>query len=41
MKGTVQARRAVTPQPTTARVSAPIRIRPDAGAAEVGQLEPQ
>ncbi len=38
VKGTVQARRAVTARPTTARVSAPIRIRPDAGAAEVGQL---
>jgi uncharacterized protein YcfJ len=38
VKGQVQARRAVTARPTTARVSAPIRIRPDAGAAEVGQL---
>ncbi|MEO3473354.1 SH3 domain-containing protein [Roseomonas sp. CAU 1739] len=38
VKGQVQARRAVTATPTTARVSAPIRIRPDAGAAEVGQL---
>jgi hypothetical protein len=37
-KQTVQARRSVAPVPTTARVSAPIRIRPDAGAAEVGQL---
>lgn len=38
VKGQVQARRAVTARPTTARVSAPIRIRPDAGAAEVGQI---
>lgn len=37
-KGQVQARRAVRATPTTARVSAPIRIRPDAGAAEIGQL---
>jgi len=37
-KGQVQARRAVRTTPTTARVSAPIRIRPDAGAAEIGQL---
>lgn len=39
VKGTVQARRAVTARPTTARVSAPIRIRPDAGAAEIGKLD--
>lgn len=38
VKGQVQARRAVRATPTTARVSAPIRIRPDAGAAEIGQL---
>lgn len=38
VKGTVQARRAVNLQPTTARVSAPIRIRPDADAPQVGQL---
>lgn len=37
-KGQVQARRTVRTTPTTARVSAPIRIRPDAGAAEIGQL---
>ena len=35
-KQAATARRA--PTPTTARVSAPIRIRPDAGAAEIGQL---
>ncbi|BDG73535.1 hypothetical protein Rmf_34640 [Roseomonas fluvialis] len=39
-KGTVQARRTATPQPTSARVSAPIRIRPDGGAAQIGQLAP-
>ncbi len=39
-KGQVQARRAATPTPTTARVSAPIRIRPDGNAAQVGQLAP-
>ncbi|MBW6398682.1 SH3 domain-containing protein [Roseomonas sp. HJA6] len=32
------ARRTVAARPTTARVSAPIRIRPDDGAAQVGQL---
>ena len=32
------ARRTVAARPTTARVSAPIRIRPDAGSAEIGQL---
>ena len=37
-KQAVQARRTVARTPTTARVSAPIRIRPDAGAAEIGQL---
>lgn len=35
-KQTVQARR--TAQPTTARVSAPIRIRPDGNAPSIGQL---
>jgi hypothetical protein len=35
-KRTVQARRSA--QPTTARVSAPIRIRPDAGAPSIGQI---
>jgi hypothetical protein len=39
-KGTVQARRTVAPRPTTARVSAPIRIRPEGGSAQVGQLAP-
>jgi hypothetical protein len=39
-KGAVQARRTAAPVPTTARVSAPIRIRPDGGAAQVGQLAP-
>lgn len=38
-KQTVQARR--TAQPTTARVSAPIRIRPDGNAPSIGQLSPR
>lgn len=37
-KQQMAARRTVAARPTTARVSAPIRIRPDAGAAEIGQL---
>jgi hypothetical protein len=40
-KGQVQARRRAAPQPTTARVSAPIRIRPEGGSATVGQLSPR
>ncbi len=39
-KGTVQARRNAAAVPTTARVSTPIRIRPDGGAAQIGQLAP-
>jgi len=39
-KQAVAARRAVAPRPTTARVSAPIRVRPDGGAPEVGRLSP-
>lgn len=38
VKQQMAARRTVAARPTTARVSAPIRIRPDAGAAEIGQL---
>lgn len=37
-KQTVQARRAVAATPTTARVSAPIRIRPEGNAPQIGQL---
>ncbi|MBB5690582.1 SH3 domain-containing protein [Roseomonas alkaliterrae] len=37
-KQAVQARRAVAATPTTARVSAPIRIRPEANAPQIGQL---
>lgn len=40
-KQAVTARRAVSAQPTTARVSAPIRIRPEGGAPQIGQLAPQ
>ncbi|MBR0683211.1 SH3 domain-containing protein [Roseomonas eburnea] len=38
-KGAMTAR-AGRPQPVTTRVSAPIRIRPDAGAPQIGQLGP-
>lgn len=37
-KQAAQARRAVAATPTTARVSVPIRIRPDGNAPQVGQL---
>ena len=37
-KQAAQARRAVAATPTTARVSVPIRIRPDGSAPQVGQL---
>lgn len=37
-KQAVAARRTVAPRPTTARVSAPIRIRPEGGAPQIGQL---
>lgn len=37
-KQNVVARRSAPVQPTTARVSAPIRIRPDGNAPEIGQL---
>jgi len=39
-KQAVTARRSAPPQPTTTRVSAPIRIRPDAGAPEIGRIGP-
>jgi hypothetical protein len=39
-KQAVAARRAVQPQATTARVSAPIRIRPEPNAPEIGRLAP-